>query len=284
MKSGFTLCGIVLLAVLQPVSLPLCAQLSSEIRITVKDDVISGDSARMIFGNHINGTYGRDSLNPTLKEINPPPDGYGFNALWIDIPGRMNSHGNGFIKYDIRGFTSQQQTDTFRILFGNADEPEANFTFRWADPAYLARRCDSMIMIEPHGFMPRVDMFAQDSLYLESPGLTFDKVMIIKYGCNIIDGVGEDRKQKAAEFSLSQNYPNPFNGMTGIRYRVSDSRPFSLRIYDVLGNEIRTLVEGRKGRGEYTVRWNAEGLPSGVYIYCLQAGMQSVTRKMLLIR
>lgn len=85
-------------------------------------------------------------------------------------------------------------------------------------------------------------------------------------------------------FSLQQNYPNPFNPLTIINYQLAINNFVSLRVYDVLGNEVATLVNERKPAGEYSVTWDGDGLPSGVYLYQLQSGNFVQTKKMLLLR
>ena len=72
-------------------------------------------------------------------------------------------------------------------------------------------------------------------------------------------------------YLLSQNYPNPFNPNTKIQYAVSSRQFVSLKIYDILGKEIETLVNEEKPTGTYEIIWNAESLPSGVYFYQLRA-------------
>ncbi len=87
------------------------------------------------------------------------------------------------------------------------------------------------------------------------------------------------------EFALYQNYPNPFNPNTKIRYSLKDNTQFvSLVVYDVLGNEIKTLVNEEKPAGTYELTWSAANLPSGVYFYRLQAGSYTETRKMSLLK
>jgi hypothetical protein len=86
------------------------------------------------------------------------------------------------------------------------------------------------------------------------------------------------------EFLLSQNYPNPFNPSTTIRFTISDLRFTILKVYDVLGNEIATLVNDKKPAGSYEINFNAANLPSGVYFYKLQAGNFVETKKMVLIK
>lgn len=100
-----------------------------------------------------------------------------------------------------------------------------------------------------------------------------------------VTGVEEGaRATVPASSQLMQNYPNPFNPRTDIRYRISDIRQVSLRVYDVLGREVAMLVNERKGAGEYAVEWNAGGLPSGVYFYRLTAGRFAETRKMVVMK
>jgi len=93
-------------------------------------------------------------------------------------------------------------------------------------------------------------------------------------------------------FSLKQNYPNPFNPSTKIRFtipsviasEVKQSQFVSLKVYDVLGNEVTTLVNEDKPAGNYEVNFDARGLTSGIYFYKLSAGSFSQTKKMLLIK
>jgi S-formylglutathione hydrolase FrmB len=85
-------------------------------------------------------------------------------------------------------------------------------------------------------------------------------------------------------FNLGQNYPNPFNSKTTIKYSVPESSKVILRIYNVLGKEIETIVSEEKPTGSYEVTWNAGNLPGGVYFYQFNAGGLIETRKMILRR
>jgi hypothetical protein len=85
-------------------------------------------------------------------------------------------------------------------------------------------------------------------------------------------------------FELSQNYPNPFNPTTSIQYSVGSRQNVSLRVFDVLGNEIATLVNEAKEAGKYQVKFNASKLSSGIYLYKLQADGFSKMEKMLLVK
>ena len=87
-----------------------------------------------------------------------------------------------------------------------------------------------------------------------------------------------------SEFTLSQNYPNPFNPTTSISYQLPVNSFVSLKVYDVLGNEVSTLVNEQKAAGEYSAVFNASALGSGVYFYVLKAGNFLQSRKMMLVK
>ncbi len=93
--------------------------------------------------------------------------------------------------------------------------------------------------------------------------------------------VVERLEDVASEFSLSQNYPNPFNPETKIKYNLQKESQVSLKVYDVLGREVQTLVDGTSPAGEYVVDFNASKLSSGVYFYRLKSGDFTETKKMV---
>jgi len=84
-------------------------------------------------------------------------------------------------------------------------------------------------------------------------------------------------------FALEQNYPNPFNPATEIKYQLAASGFVTLRVYDVIGRNVSTLINERQNAGEHSVTFNAAGLPTGVYFYKLSAGNFVQTRKLILI-
>ena len=94
----------------------------------------------------------------------------------------------------------------------------------------------------------------------------------------------EEIDEIATEFILSQNYPNPFNPTTKINYSIHQSTQVTVKLFDILGNEIETLVNEEKSVGTYELIWNAATLPSGVYFYQLRAGTFVETKKMVLMK
>jgi hypothetical protein len=97
--------------------------------------------------------------------------------------------------------------------------------------------------------------------------------------------VKNDYNSKSPEsYTLNQNYPNPFNPSTKISWRSSVGSWQTLKIYDVLGNEVATLVDEYKPAGKYEVEFNASALTSGVYFYQLKTENYIETKKMVLLK
>ena len=93
-----------------------------------------------------------------------------------------------------------------------------------------------------------------------------------------------DNNSTAEKFSLSQNYPNPFNPSTVIRFQIKDSRFVTLKVYDITGREIETLVNGKLNPGTYELKFDGSRLSSGIYFYTLTAGDFKETKKLFLLK
>ena len=92
------------------------------------------------------------------------------------------------------------------------------------------------------------------------------------------------RNTNLSGFKLQQNYPNPFNPSTTISYRLAANSNVYLVVYDLLGREVKTLVNTKQPAGQYNIMFDASNLPSGFYFYRLWAGQDVLTKKMLLVR
>ncbi len=93
-----------------------------------------------------------------------------------------------------------------------------------------------------------------------------------------------DEKQLPEKYSLAQNYPNPFNPTTRISYSIAESGFVTLKVFDILGREVSTLVNEVKPAGRFEVEFSASELPTGTYIYRLTAGNYQTINKMLLLK
>jgi hypothetical protein len=147
----------------------------------------------------------------------------------------------------------------------------------------------------PEGFFNATEMHGICLINLEE----FETIRIIgqelvitgenQYSCNPLCFTLDDTNNIKddsfiIQFELMQNYPNPFNLLTKIRYTVPRSSMIEIILFDVLGNEIQTLVNEEKPIGNYEVEFNATSLPSGIYFYRLQAGSFVETKKMVLMK
>ena len=108
-------------------------------------------------------------------------------------------------------------------------------------------------------------------------------------GCFAYSSIVEVENNIPTEFSLEQNYPNPFNPTTTIRYQIPDKEFVTLKIYDILGNEVAVLVNEEKPAGSYTVEFTShsrdgKSLSSGLYFYTISTGSFNSTKKMLLLK
>lgn len=101
----------------------------------------------------------------------------------------------------------------------------------------------------------------------------------------VLVAIGRQEEGVPGAYELAQNYPNPFNPSTTIHFEIPVRSQVTLKVYNLLGQEVRTLMNNEeKGVGRYYVRFDAEGLASGAYFYRLVAGDYVETKKLLLLR
>jgi len=131
---------------------------------------------------------------------------------------------------------------------------------------------DSLVIIWPKGLQEVYTNVQPNNFYDATEGQ------------GIVSGVNNGSYENPEEFRLHQNYPNPFNPKTVIGYDLTKGDKISLKIFDILGKEIKTLVNDFQPAGNYNVSFDGEGLSSGTYIYRLSAGEFSLTKKMTLLK
>ncbi|MEW5798865.1 MAG: choice-of-anchor B family protein [Bacteroidota bacterium] len=106
----------------------------------------------------------------------------------------------------------------------------------------------------------------------------------VEFGDNLQLSVDPVRSAVPSQYSLSQNFPNPFNPLTTIEYSIPQEGQVSMKLYDLLGKEIATLVSSRQKAGRYSVIFNGSELSSGIYFYTLRSGAFSETKKLMLAK
>jgi hypothetical protein len=134
-----------------------------------------------------------------------------------------------------------------------------------------ATQIDSLVIQWPSGIIQNVE------------GLNINDYNIVVEDTNTVS-VNNESGQSQMGFHLYQNYPNPFNPSTTISWQSPMDSKQVLKVFDVLGNEIITLVDEEKEFGYYEINFNSVGLPSGIYFYSLNAGAFHETKKMILLR
>jgi hypothetical protein len=125
-----------------------------------------------------------------------------------------------------------------------------------------------------------------DDIRIYNRALTDEEILLLY---NEVVGIESSKPPWKDRFVLYQNYPNPFNPATTIRYNLPKTSHVTLKIYDLLGQEIRTLVNAKQLSGEHSVTWNGvdnlgREVSSGIYIHQIQAGEHVESRKMVLLR
>jgi photosystem II stability/assembly factor-like uncharacterized protein len=121
--------------------------------------------------------------------------------------------------------------------------------------------------------------------FIDKPGIYFYRLKQVDFdGSFEHSSIIEVYVNSPSRFILSQNYPNPFNSITNIAFQIPTDEFVSIKIYDVLGNEVKTLLEETKKAGYYTISLNANDLSSGIYFYKLSAGAYSATKKLILLK
>jgi len=104
------------------------------------------------------------------------------------------------------------------------------------------------------------------------------------YTRDFVTTVESNNSEIPNTFKLEQNYPNPFNPSTNIEYSIPEASFVELKVYDVLGNDVATLVSEEKSAGVYMVNFSADNLAGGIYFYTFNSGRFNVTRKMILLK
>lgn len=150
--------------------------------------------------------------------------------------------------------------------------------FYWSMPQGITARLQDLIL----GTFVDVALSDSGSYAVTNPDIINQLKLIVTYS-NVTDV--DKEIQSVDKFKLLQNYPNPFNPSTRIQYTLQGvNQLVNLKVYNVLGKEVGTLVNEEQSAGSYEVVFNASGLTSGIYFYKLNAGKFTETKSMILIK
>lgn len=182
------------------------------------------------------------------------------------------------------------QDETIQTVLGSFDCKK--FLTQWKVSAFIISveynllTTNDTIWIAPGNWIVQ-DIIPGQYVDLDSlPFIEIDPLSILGLETKLTDEIVSVENEKLAPnvFILEQNYPNPFNPSTSIQYAISKRQFVSLKVYDILGNEVASLVNSEKPAGVYKVEWNANGFTSGIYFYQLHTEGYVETKKMILMK
>ncbi|MFQ5636533.1 MAG: T9SS type A sorting domain-containing protein [bacterium] len=169
----------------------------------------------------------------------------GFSVIFILVAGAQNGQAQFILPYDVFGNGAQSSAGNDFQIIGTVGQPVVGIV-------------SNAVNIHQVGFW----------ILLES----------------VVTGVEQISEAVPKQFELKQNYPNPFNPGTTIQFSLPKKSKVTLKIFDLLGREVATLLKEEKGPGEYKLTFAAKDMASGAYFYRLQAGGLTASRKMTLVK
>jgi hypothetical protein len=201
------------------------------------------------------------------------------NEIWIETIGNISK----YIKERDSHSYNVISKSIFKIEIDLSDTLN-NEIYDFPLSAFIAVPQEwNFVLVEQGNETQVLESFNADSLQLVLAKIIPDAGMVelTEFEPNY---VANEERNDPSYFSLSQNFPNPFNSTTTINFKILKSSFISLKVYDVLGNEIAILINEELPAGNYDIKYVAENLPSGMYVYSLNAGVNYLSRKMILLK
>jgi hypothetical protein len=200
--------------------------------------------------------------------------------------------GHSSMRMEFYGYMANGQTDTIYSPIYAGLKPTDSVRFDWAFATRPLINNRLVVRLSKDGGRTfPYKIFDRDTLTLPTAPPTHGRFYptssqwkTIAYSLDQIVWVEDALDEMPTEYLLKQNYPNPFNPSTTIRFQLPERSYVVLKVFNVLGEEVATLVNEVVEAGSRWVEFDAKGLASGLYIYRLQAGYTALTRKMLLVR
>jgi hypothetical protein len=246
----------------------------------------AGGQKILYFGLDQTATNGID-INLGESDLPPYPPTGAFDARWLLPENGFNGSLSSWSDYRFASGFPFTGTVEHRFRYQSAGGATAMF-FSWNLPPEIT----GLIQDLNNGTIVNVQINGSGTYQLNNFA-TISQLRLMVYYNSIVSST-EDAAKFPNFYFLEQNYPNPFNPKTVISYRLPVSGNVKLKVYDVLGNEVATLVDEEKQAGIYEVEFSAKGgsasggnaydLPSGVYFYSLRVGAYFRTKKMVFLK
>lgn len=248
--------------------------------------------ANSAFGGILTDTYNSNGPNVPYFDLS---DGISLkfwykivNPIIMDEPGEFNfmfkieevdSNGNidfWYHYFQLNLIDNSGQWKPLEMQLVPSSDPTIGFTLQFGDGDGILQKEN----IRGFQFVFIYTPYNLPAVYPKAHGsFLIDRLELI-YPSSVIN----EETKSPNQFALEQNYPNPFNPSTKIQYTIGSNQFVQLKIYDLLGREVKTLVSEYRDAGSYNVDFDASNLTSGIYLYKLQAGDFVQTKKMLLMK
>jgi hypothetical protein len=272
------------------------------ITITAKDRCTSSDQASTLVlppiapMHLLDGTFGYEIFEaafPPLGWRRVNPDN---SITWESYSGISGPSfgGNKAVKIDFYNYSTTGQTDTlYSGAFAGLRSADS-LKFDWAYAMYSASYLDRLVvkLSKDGGATFPYTVFDRSGAALATAPTTTSEFVpsgssqwaTFAYSLAGVVGVEDENRQIPVRFDLTQNYPNPFNPSTLIEYSIPRTTEVRLTVYDVLGREVTTLVNGIENAGKHSVSFDSGNLASGLYLYRINAGEFSSSKKMIILK
>lgn len=260
---------------------------------TVTNNIIAKNVAGVHAGgiriwNTVAATRRLPLINNTIC-YNRAPEGAGIYTVDAEVI-LMNS----IVWHDTGGSDISGSGGDFRIAFSNTEEEWVDTGNVCVPPGFV----DTLYCLPDtsHCIGAGTNSFQLDGVWYNAPprciyggprpdpALSRSDIGACENGLALPVGIEEQPNVLPTSYALDQNYPNPFNPSTMINYQLPLSNQVTLKVYDILGREVATLVDGLQEPGYKSVEFDASSLASGVYLYQLRAGTFTGLKKMLVLK
>jgi Secretion system C-terminal sorting domain len=231
------------------------------------------------------GTLFGTPLLDLFNSLVPPADSLMFNPLFVLNPPGLSENLNWQDGFDVStDVIVDMKVETRGI--GSQGVPRPNPTVQEL-PTLAHRTLPAGNKIIFHAYDPIALTTAVNDTYPYFYWVGVDSLNSVFQALrwfDIVLSANETGGNLPSDFSIAQNYPNPFNPVTTIKFSIPQSSKVTLKVYDILGREVSTLINDTRNAGNYEVNFEASGLASGMYIYTITAGDYTASKKMMLLK